>query len=260
MKTLPPLSWLDEAFWFAGFVVEIVLVSVLMFRKQLKGISIFMPLIAYGPLFNVVLFLLFRYGTKREYFWGYWIGGFAFDPLEYWLLVQIVQDALRPLKGWGRSLYLQMWGWGFLILVVAGLLAAGIGGPAGAKPLELWEIRASLFSDTIMCCMLTVLGTTVVSHGSLGRPHLVAITRGLTVWSFSGLIFYFVQSIVGWGNSLHQLEYVRKFLYMAVEVYWIVIFWIPEKPRPPLSPEVIAFMEALHNQIKSEVESLRPPE
>lgn len=260
MTTSLSVSWLEQTFWLSGFVVEIVLVSVLIFREQLKGISAFLPLIAYGPLFNVVLFVLFRYGTKREYFWVYWIGAFASDPLEYWLLVQVVRDALRPLKGWGRRLHLSMWSWGCLILVVAGLLAAGVGGPAGANPLELWEIRASLFSDTILCCMLTVLATTVVSHGSLGRPHLVAISRGLIVWSYSGLIFYFVQSIVGWGTSLHKLEYVRKLLYVTVEVYWIVIFWKPEKPRPPLSPDAIAFMQALHNQIKSELESLRSPE
>ena len=260
MTTFLPLSWLDNLFWFGGFAVEIVLVSVLAFRKELKGISVFLPLIAYAPMFNVVLFLLFRYGTKREYFWVYWIGGFASDPLEYWLLVQLVQDALRPLKGWGQRLHFSMWSWGCLILVVSGLLAAGIGGPAGAKPLELWQIRASLFSDTILCCMLTVLVSTVVSHGSLARPHLVAIIRGLIVWSYSGLIFFFVQSIVGWGTSLHQLEYVRKFLYTAVQVYWIVTFWSPEKPRPPLSPEAIAFMKALHDQIKSEYKSLRPPE
>lgn len=259
MRTVLNLSWLGKAIWLVGFIIETSLVFVLVFRKKLKGLPVFMPFIAYGSLKTIVLFLTSWYGTKREYFWTYWIGAFASDPIEYWLLAEIVRDALRPLKVWGKSIERSMLIWAAIIVVTATLLAAGIGGPEGAKSLELWQIRASLFSNTVMCCMLTVLATTVVSHGSLGRPHLVAVSRGLLVWSFSQLLLDFVHSIVGWNHNLQVLDYIREFLYLGVELYWVVVFWNPEKPRPPLPPEAIAFMEALHDQVKSDLQRLGEP-
>ncbi len=256
MKAVLTLSWLDSVLWLGGFIVETTLVLVLVFRKQLKGLSVFMPFIAYGSVKTIICFLVSRYGTRNEYFWVYWIGSFGSDPIEYWLLAQIVRDALRPLKIWGRSIQRSMQMWGATILVTAALLAAGVGGPPGAKPVDLWQIRVSLFSETIMCCMLAVLATTLVSHGSLGRPHLVAISRGLIIWSFSGLISAFVQSIVGWNHHTEILNYIQEFLYVGVEVYWIVVFWSPEKQRPPLPPEAIAFMQALHNQVQLDIQDL----
>ena len=111
----------------------------------------------------------------------------------------------------------------------------------------------------MMSGMLAVLSMTVLSHGSLGRPHVVAVGYGLFVWTYSTLIQDFVQSIVGWNHSLALLNYVREFLYLAVLVYWMIVFWNSEKPRPPLTPEVIAYMNALHHQITSDLTRIGEP-
>jgi hypothetical protein len=46
------------------------------------------------------------------------------------------------------------------------------------------------------------------------------------------------------------------FVYLAALGYWAVQFWLEEPARQPLSPELRAYIEALHERIKSNLDTL----
>jgi len=43
---------------------------------------------------------------------------------------------------------------------------------------------------------------------------------------------------------------------IAVTVYWIVQFWLEEPARQPISPELQAYIEALHQRIKNDLDRI----
>jgi hypothetical protein len=45
-------------------------------------------------------------------------------------------------------------------------------------------------------------------------------------------------------------------VFMAVVVYWSVQFWLEEPARQPIAPELRAYIQALHEHIKSDLDTL----
>jgi hypothetical protein len=52
------------------------------------------------------------------------------------------------------------------------------------------------------------------------------------------------------------IDNVRKLACLAALVYWMVQFWRDEPPRQPLPPEFQAFLQALHERIKKDLDTL----
>jgi hypothetical protein len=52
------------------------------------------------------------------------------------------------------------------------------------------------------------------------------------------------------------LEHARMFVSLAALGYWMVQFWLEEPARQPLSPELRAYIEALHQRVKSNLDIL----
>jgi hypothetical protein len=53
-----------------------------------------------------------------------------------------------------------------------------------------------------------------------------------------------------------ELEHVRMFAYLAVLGYWMVQFWLEEPARQPISPQLRAYIQALHQRIKNDLDTL----
>jgi hypothetical protein len=53
---------------------------------------------------------------------------------------------------------------------------------------------------------------------------------------------------------------VRSFVYVAVLGYWTVQFWLEEPVRQPISPELRAYIEVLHQHVKNDLDRLRAQE
>jgi hypothetical protein len=49
------------------------------------------------------------------------------------------------------------------------------------------------------------------------------------------------------------------FVYLAVLGYWIVQFWLEEPARQPIPPEFQAYLQALHQRVKNDLDTLEEP-
>jgi hypothetical protein len=65
-----------------------------------------------------------------------------------------------------------------------------------------------------------------------------------------------LHSYFGIHHYYRDLEHVRMIVFDAVLCYWMVQFWLKEPVRQPISPELRAYIEALHLRIKNNLDTL----
>ena len=246
---------MDKALWLTSFVAQSGLWLTLLIRKRLKGFPVFTAYIGFQALTTISLFFISKLGSRHLYFWSYWATGFAVDPLSCWLVIELAQDAFRPVTIWVQNTRKYLVGWAIVMIVTAVPLSFGVA-PSGAHGFDLWENRVSIFTALFICGMIAVIYFLTVNYG-LGRPHAFALAQGLFVSYYSVLLLDLAHAIVGWNRHVVAINYARESLYLAVLIYWTVRFWTSEKKPPPLSPAVIAFMNALHDQVKSDISDLQ---
>jgi hypothetical protein len=250
------LSVLDNALWGADFVFHFVLLLSLLIRRTLKGFSVFIALLGWELLNILVAFFVSKYGTGHAYFLVYWIGGYLDYVLQFAVVIKIAREVLRPARWWLRESRKGILIWGLLGIVGAASVSLGIG-QAGVKLFDLWENRASVFISLLLCGML-VFVTSIAGFLQLYKArHVTALINGLFLWSYSVLLQDVADAVLRHHNE--TIAYIVGFLYNATFIYWIVVFWEPEKPPPPPSAEMMAYMLALHEQVKYDLETLKGP-
>lgn len=251
-------STLDDVLWAAGFIGHVALTSVLLVRGRSREFPIFTSFVAYQALTSVLLFLVHAYGIRKGYFLAYWITGFGNYLYQVAVIYEIARDVLRPTGRWvieaRRSFFL----WSGLGLVVAVVLASQLGQPQ-SKGLNLWDARVTVFTAMLTCELFLAMSTAANRLGLQRRSYVVALGLGLTVWACVALVEDFAHAALGWDREFAGLAHVDEIVYLLVLGYWIAVFWLPEKARAPLSPEMRQYLLALHQRVHYDLHGIDGP-
>ncbi len=243
------LSALDNALWAASLVGHVALAIVLVIRKRVGSFPVFTAFVAFEASRTILLFFVLRYGSKHAYFLAYWITGFADYIFQVALIFEIARDVLRPTGRWVLDARKSFLGWGSAGLVASALLALQIG-PPQSQGLDLWDVRITVFTSLLTCELFIAMAAVANRLGLQWRSHAVAISQGIALWAFVALLEEFGHVIFGWDRQFVIFVHVRMLVYLAVLVYWIGAFWLPEKARAPLSPEMSAYLLALRERVQ----------
>lgn len=249
------LSTWDNALWAAGFIGHVALVFVLVFRKRAWEFPVFTGFVAWEALTTIMLFLVSQYGTKHTYFLTYWITGFADYIVQLAVIYEVARDVLRPTGTWVRDARKAFLTWGGAGLIASALLALQIGSPQ-AKGFDLWDVRITVFTSLLTCELFIAMSAAANSLGLQQRSYVFVIGQGFFAWTFCSLLEEFGHAIFGWERQFVAFTHIRQIVYVAVLVYWIVAFWLPEKARTPLSPEMNAYLVALHQRVQYDLKSV----
>jgi hypothetical protein len=65
-----------------------------------------------------------------------------------------------------------------------------------------------------------------------------------------------LHSFPGMQSYFTVLEYVKMSAYLVALSYWIVQFWLEEPARQPISPQLSAYIQALHKSVKNDLDRL----
>ncbi len=243
------LTILDNALWVAGFVGHVALLAVLLVRSRWRNFPVFTSLIAYQAAVTVTLFLVSRYGSRHAYFLWYWILALGDYIFQVALIFEIARDVLHSTGTWVRDARM-----GFLFWSAVGmLLAAGLClniSPPTTKGLDLWEMRATLFTSLLTCELFLSISTSANRLGLPWRSHVMALGQGLVAWAIIAVIGDVAHIATGWHSEFVLFDRLRMYLYLGVLVFWAVSFWRPEKGRTPLSPEMEQYILALHQRVR----------
>ena len=254
-------SVLDNLLWAGGFGGHLALLVVLLVRRRVRDFPVFTSLISYQILMTVVLFLISRYGSAHAYYLSYWAltpGDYAFQVA---LIFEIARHVLRPTGTWIQDARI-----GFLLWSAGGMLAAlGLSlavTPPGMKGLDLWAVRATVFTSLLTCEMFLAMSAAANRLGLLWRSHVMALGQGLTAWAIIALLGNLVHLAFGWKRSFVFFDHVEMFAYLGALAFWTISFWLPERVRPPLSSEMQNYLLALHARVEYDMrrmESMRRP-
>jgi len=247
-------SNLDNALWAASLVGHVALVLVLVWRNKWRDFPVFTSFVGFAALTTVLLFLVSKYGSKHGYFLAYWLTGVVDYVLQVALIFEIARDVLRPTGTWVQDARNAFLGWGAAGLVAATVLALQIG-PPQAKGLDLWDVRITVFTSLLTCSLVTAMSVAANRLGLQERSPVVAIGNGIGMWAFIALLEEFGHVIFGWDREFVVFVHIREIVYLLVLVYWTVTFWLPAKVRAPLSPEMTAYLVALHQRVEYDLNS-----
>lgn len=224
------LSTLDNVLWVAGFIGHVTLLLVLLVRSRWRHFPIFTLLIAFQALRTILLFFVLRHGTRHGYFLAYWITGVVDYFFQVALIVEIARDVLRPAGRWVLEARHAFLVWGVVGVLLAATLALFIG-PPEARGLDLWDVRVTVFTSLLTCGLFLAMATAANRLGLGRRSHVLNLGQGLTAWAFVSLLEDFGHVALGWNRQFIVFVHLRMLIYLAVLIYWIVIFWQRETSR-----------------------------
>ncbi|HLH37148.1 MAG TPA: hypothetical protein VKX41_20925 [Alloacidobacterium sp.] len=244
------VSLLDNALWAASFAGNFIMFLVLLVRGRWKKFPIFTTLIGYYVLENIAVFAVYRY-APQQYDIVYWLT-FALDfSLQILLVFEIARVVLRPTGTWVHDARYSFLLWGSIGALIALGLTFAIH-PSTSKSLDAWGIRAFLFTSLLFCELFLAMMLSAQRLGLVWRNHVMGLGQGLTAWALVSCIVDIAHSYYGTGHlsDFRMLEHIRTLTYIAAISYWIMIFWLPEPERKPLSEEMQKYLVALHAKVQ----------
>ena len=242
--------------WAAGFIGHVALLLVLVWKRRSRQFPVFTALIAFQACVTILLFLISRYGSHHIYVLAYWVTDFPDYAFQVALIFEIARIVLRPTGTWVSDARRSFLLWGAFGLLLAVALSFGLGSP-GARGLDLWEERTTLFTSLLTCELFAAM---IVSANRLGlqwRSHVIALGQGLTLWALLTLGSEVLHVITGWQRDFTLYDDIRDFAWLGALLFWIVSFWLPETERAPLSPGMEAYLLALHRRVQYDLDNVQ---
>jgi hypothetical protein len=204
---------------------------------------------------SLVLYALDRRDSGSWYAWVYYTVVLIDFVLQLGVIWEIAHIVMRPTESWVRDAKKQFILWGAVGVLLAAALPWLVMPPA-ANLLDRLEVRANLFTSLVICELIAVVTRTSRSLGLGWRNHVMALGNGWTAWAVAAILVDGLHSYFGADRYYGELEHVRMFVYLAALGYWMVQFWLEEPVRQPISPELRAYIEALHLRIKKDIDML----
>ncbi len=249
------LSALDYALWAAGFSCQAVVFAVLMVRRRWRDFPVFSAYMGFDTVLSPLMYALLRYGPGSWYSRVYYSSVLIEFALQLGVIWEIANIVLRPTGSWVRDARKQFLFWGAAGILLAAALPWLVTPPA-VSLLDRLEVRGNLFASLVICELIAVVTWTSRSLGLGWRNHVMALGNGWTVVAVAAILVDGLHSYFGAERYFRELEHARMFVYLAVLGYWMVQFWLDEPARQPISPELRAHIQALHERIKNNLDTL----
>jgi hypothetical protein len=248
------LSTLENVVWASSFIVNACLLLVLVVKQRWREFCFFTSWMAFQVLLTIALFTIYREGLARLYSEVYWLTGILDFLLQICVVVEMARIVLRPTGTWVRTARSR-----FLLFAVLGtLVAAGLTfllHPSAGSSREVWEMRANLFTSLMICEVFVAMMASANHLGLQWGDHVMGLGQGLLAWATVAVIIDSLHNLLGRYHWFYALEDLRSIVWIAAAVYWIGIFWKPQRERLPFSPEMQKYLVDLDTQVQYDLSS-----
>jgi hypothetical protein len=170
------LQALDSILWGAGFIGHLALLFVLVARRRLGDFPVFASLIGYKILTSILLFSLWRFGTSHAYYLGYWMLSPGDYALQIAIIFEMARHVLRPTGTWVQDARTNFLLWSASGIVIAAILSLAIT-PPEAKGLDLWSVRATVFTSLLTCATFLAMSAAANRLGLPWNSHVMSWDR-----------------------------------------------------------------------------------
>ncbi len=249
------LSALDWVLWMAGFLGEVALFSILIFRRRSREFPAFTTLIGFIALRSLALYLIHAYGSRLWYarvYYSTYFPGFALRIGMVWEVARIV---MRPTGSWLRDAKKQFILGGAAGILLAAALSWMLSQPTASR-VNLLVARSDLFTDLVVCELFVLMLLAAKQFGLGFQNHVFALVTGWSGWVAAAMLVDLLHGYLGNRIYFGALDNVRKCAYLAALVYWIIQFWKEEPARQDIPPELRAYILALHERVNKNIDKL----
>jgi hypothetical protein len=249
------LSALDWMLIAATSLGNTALFAVLIIRRRWRDFPVFTVYMGFETVLNIVQYALFLYGLGIWLIWVYWASVLIEFALQLGVIWEIAHVVLRPTGTWVRDARKQFILWGAAGILLAAALPWLVS-PPDSSLIGRLMVRGFLFTSLVTCELIAVVTRTSKSLGLGWRNHVMALGNGWTVWAVVAILVDGLHSFFGAHRYYGELDKARMFSYLAVLCYWSVQFWLEEPARQPISPQLRAYIEVLHQKIKIDLDTI----
>jgi hypothetical protein len=249
------LSSLDLTLWAVGFLGNAALFTILIFRHRWREFPVFTTLMGFDAIVCPVLYSVMLHGSQNWYARIYYSASLADFILQFAVIWEIARIVMRPTGSWVRDARKQFILWGVAGILLAAALPWLVTPPA-VSWIDRLLVRGNLFASLVTCELIAVVTWTSNRLGLGWRNHVMALGNGWTIWALVAILVDGLHSYFGAERYFRDLEHIRIFASLAVLAYWLVQFWQEEPVRKPISPELRAYIEALHERVKNNLDTL----
>jgi len=240
---------LENVVWAASFILNVCLLTVLVAKQRWREFRFFTAWIAFEVLLTIALYLIYREGSARLYSAVYWLTGIVDFLLQICVVLEMARIVLRPTGTWVHEARRRFFLFATLGTVVAAS-AAFLLHPSAHNSLEVWEMRANLFASLMFCEIFLAMMGAANHLGLQWGDHVMGLGQGLLAWASASVVVDVLHQFLGRYRWYTPLEDFRSIMWVVATVYWIVMFWRPQKQRLPLSPEIQKYLIDLHNRVE----------
>lgn len=253
------LNGLDFLFWAAGFVGNVTLFGVLLWRRRHGRYPIFTILIGMNVIRTVVLSCILKFGSKSQYYYTYWSLTMADAVLQFSVVYEMATHIFRPLGTWARDVRGSLVGLICLTMVVAGGLT-WLASPPSQMWMQAVVIKGNFFSEVCMGELFVGILAVSVDVGLPWKTHAAKISQGLGAYSIMEVLIEGGHNYFGIGQDdrLYQmLAHVRMLGYLGCLCYWIFSLWPDEPASRPLTNEMHLRLSELQRVVEEDLRRLR---
>ena len=253
------LTGIDYLLWAAGFLLEAVLLVILLWRRRARSFPFFTAWIAETIVTEVILYIIYRYGTKQAYLVGYLWAGCIDLGLQLCVFYELASHVFRPVGRWAPDVRRSFAG----IVGVSVIIAVGLTWlttPPSRTWMRTLVIRGNFSSSVLMSELfvgMVVLSATVKLPW---KTHVARISQGLGVYSVIGILTEAGHSLFGLDRAARMstaFSYIRISSFLLCVGYWIVMLW-REAPAPrPLPEEMRVQLVGLQRRVEWDLQKIR---
>lgn len=246
---------LTYALWAAELFGNAALFAILIFRQRWRDFPVFTVFQSLTVVEGVLLYAVNLHGSLIWYERVYYAADCLNAVFEAGMVWEIARVVLRPTGTWVRDAKRQFILWGLTGILLAATLPL-----LSVRPdpnlLRVWDTRIGLFTDIVIIELIIVLLLTSSRLGLAWRNHVMALATGLGVTAAVGSVINGLHGLLGVHRAYIVLEQIGQFAFPLIFLYWIVQFWREEPARRPLSPELSAYILALHESVKNNLDTV----
>ena len=221
------LSLWTTVLWVFGFLLNLVLVFVLFYKRRGRAVPWFTVWIVVDAIDTIALFLVYRFGSRHSYAVLYWTADFLDVLLQIAVVLEIARYVLKRSGRWVEGSRLRLVLMGTSAPLVA-LAMAWLMKPAAETRLDAFAARSSLFTTILVCLLFTAVLLVSQQLGLGLRSHVMRESYGFIVWTLVAFVTDTLHAYWATMGHFTLLEDVRIVVFQGTLLYWAVAFWLPE--------------------------------
>jgi hypothetical protein len=253
------LSGIDLLFWLLGFLENLGLLVVLVYRRRAERFPFFTALITLNVIRTIVLYLVLRYSTRDGYFYSYWSLSVLDTILQLCVVYEVASRVFRPLEVWAHDVR-GNFVWLFGVSLSVAFLLTWLASPPARTWMQSFTTKGNLFTAALQSELFVAMMALSIHVRLPWRTHVAKIAQGLGAYSLLGVLIETGYSYFGIGRQLPAfilLSHVRMAAYLVCVNYWIISLWRKERTVRTMTPEMREKMFTLQMLLEYDLENLR---